>query len=479
MRRVRSIGTAAGICAAALASAFACGSEETVRAGAGGAAAAPFVDEASATGLKIALIGVDGATFDVLEPLVEAGALPEFERLLEIGAHAPLRSLESTVSPAVWTTIATGQLPAQHGIDDFNVPVGEAGRMQLVSTGHRKRLALWNMAGPFGRSVGVIGWWVTWPAEPVRGFVVSDRVAHSRHQSWADGKQYTHLTYPPELYDELHALVIDPDHPPLDEMLEIAPLRPSEIEEMRSVKRPVLFHWLSVFQSGYSEQRSYEKIAFELLKRRQPDLFLLLLIANDPISHTFWHFYEPDAFPGGVDPERAARLGAVIPNVYRHNDRTLARLRERLDPDTVLFVVSDHGFGASGRLPQPSAWVGFKAGERSRVARPLNVGQSGSHRRDGVLIAAGGPIRPGAVPGTTPTVLDIAPTLLALLGLPVARDMPGRVLEELIDPAFLAAHPIRRIDSYETRIDIEPIVDAAEATGEPRLEYLRALGYIE
>jgi hypothetical protein len=76
-------------------------------------------------------------------------------------------------------------------------------------------------------------------------------------------------------------------------------------------------------------------------------------------------------------------------------------------------------------------------------------------------------------------VADVTPTILALLGLPVGRDMAGRVLEELFDPAFLEAHPVRYVDSYEGLIERAPTEAPAEAGESGREEYLRALGYIE
>ena len=104
---------------------------------------------------------------------------------------------------------------------------------------------------------------------------------------------------------------------------------------------------------------------------------------------------------------------------------------------------------------------------------------SGWHHVDGVFIASGGPIRRHVTPAPQPSVTDITPTILALMGLPVGRDMPGRVLEEIIDPEFLAAHPVQYVDSYEEHIDRERLAGTIDESEERQLEYLRSLGYIK
>jgi len=125
---------------------------------------------------KVLLIGLDGAEWDLIQPMVDAGQLPHFARLMNQGVHGKLRSLEPAAkSPAIWTTIATGKSPEEHGIDTF---VDEQGGLPLTQN-LRKVRALWNILSAVDRSVGVVGWLMSWPAEEVNGFVVSDYLQYA------------------------------------------------------------------------------------------------------------------------------------------------------------------------------------------------------------------------------------------------------------------------------------------------------------
>jgi hypothetical protein len=203
----------------------------------------------------------------------------------------------------------------------------------------------------------------------------------------------------------------------------------------------------------------------------------VFLVANDPICHTFWHYYEPERF-AGVDAAAAARLGRLIPNVYVHNDAYLGELLAHIEPRTVVLLVSDHGFQASGIVPKPVSRAEFaELKAEARAAGTVAVGQSGKHHPDGVLVAWGPGIAHAA--GLRVRQIDIAPTVLALLGLPVPEDLPGRVLTEIISSDYLAAWPVRHVPSYEPYCDRD-VPPAGDAAGDVELEKrLRALGYVD
>jgi hypothetical protein len=442
---------------------------------------AEIQSRARPTGQKVALIGIDGASFSVLRPLAAEGRLPNLERLIRGGAHGVLESEKPMISPAIWTTIATGRQRSDHGIEHFVQNGGALNmmlrRMKLVRSTDRRVSALWNWPGLFDKSVGFQGWWASWPAEPVNGWIISDRLPRTRWTEWTDAQRGAGLTYPAELIEALDGLIVDPADPPMDEIDDLLQMNEDERREFDSATAPIFAHSLSVFKFAYCAQRSYEQIGLRMIELGQPDVLGIFLIATDPISHTFWHYFEPDAFDD-VDRETAARLGRLVPRIYEHNDRYLGELLAQLDPDTTVFVVSDHGFQASGKIPHEPSWI-------RRVLNPfpnsttdgeqVAAGQSGKHDLEGIFMAHGPNIREGV--SVRPTIYDVAPTIMALLGLPIPADTDGRVLTEIIDPAFLAQHPVMTIPSYDPYFTSQ--ASSAEVDDDQIMENLRSLGYVE
>lgn len=430
-----------------------------------------------ATGVKVLIVGIDGLTPRLLDRFLADGRLDVTRRLIERGAYGTLLSENPTISPALWTTIATGRSRRAHGVKNF-VAQREGGRSGLVGSHDRRTHALWTMASAAGRSVGFAGWWATWPAEEVNGWMVSDRLMEGRWVRWTKAERGRALTYPEPLADELVSRIVDPLSLRATDVSEIVELAGREVAEFDQAKEPVYAHAASVLKFAWASQLSLERMTENLLARGQPDLASVFLIANDPISHTFWHYFQPGAFPpfgDDLEPRAIERLGQAIPNIHRHNDAFIARLQTLVSPETVILVISDHGFEASKRLPKAKL---TEEDFRDRDAGEVAVGQTGHHTLRGTIIAAGGPILKGAVPKEA-RIHDIAPTVLALLGLPVGEDMDGRVLDELIDPAFLARFPVRRIPSYETLLPKAAQDQGLQDEDQERLEMLRSLGYIQ
>ncbi|MCX5886451.1 MAG: alkaline phosphatase family protein [Proteobacteria bacterium] len=197
-----------------------------------------LVKETHPSNLKILLVGLDGATFSVIKPMIKEGRLSQLKKLMDGGVQGILKSQEPTISPAaIWTSIVTGRDRKDHGIDFFLVsdPESPNKKPRLMNSGHRKTLAIWNILGPFAKSSGFIGWWASWPAEKVYGWIISSYLAHDNFLKWLPKGIIRHdLTYPAALTNELQPFMVNPMDPPLEEMCALVELTQEELEQVKA-----------------------------------------------------------------------------------------------------------------------------------------------------------------------------------------------------------------------------------------------------
>jgi arylsulfatase A-like enzyme len=312
-----------------------------------------------------------------------------------------------------------------------------------------------------GKQVGFVGWWSSWPAEPVRGYLVSDHLAYNRWDDWArrGNKEQAgqfQLTFPTELAAELEPYAVRPADVGVETILPLADFDDAEVREMMQADRPVMFHAPSVLRYGYATDASNQAFAEHLLDTRdQPDLFSITYILSDVAGHVFWHHYQPELYPA-ADPNDD-RLRDAIPNVYRQLDRWTGEILQRVDPDSIVIVLSDHGMGAKRVLPRPG------------------VNPAGDHTPEGIFVVAGPGIARGADLGVLQQI-DLAPTVLTMLDLPIAEDMPGHVVRSAL-PEGAYAGP-RWIPTYGGGSEDLQHESPSPAEEEYR-DRLRALGYIQ
>jgi tetratricopeptide (TPR) repeat protein len=436
----------------------------------------------------VVVIGVDAFTWRIADPLMTAGRMPHLRRLVERGARANLRTISPILSPVIWTSVATGMKPARHGIVDFVVNARDTGALVPVTSAMRRVPALWNLMSRQEVDVDVVAWWATWPAEPVRGRIVTDRVAFQLFDAptadWtsADPEKSRGKTFPPELFGALLPLIRPPaaiEDEALAPFLGGGRLPAAGLDEPR---RDLVRQFRTVLAAG----QTYHSISRRLLRERPaagsvaanagaaaaaatagggsaPRLALLYYEGPDTTSHLFMR-YRPPLLPG-VEPADAALFGAMVDRYYELQDRYIGEIVEDAGPGAVIVVLSDHGFKSDDNRPLDSD---------SRVDR----GRAAEwHTPVGLLAIAGPGIRAGIDVGAA-SVLDITPTVLALFGLPAARDMDGQPLAEALEPEFLAAHPVAWIDTYGGQRAPEDDVLAAGEGDREVIEKLRSIGYI-
>ena len=123
--------------------------------------------------MRVLVIGLDGVTFDLLGPWIEAGELPNLRRLMEQGAWGRLQTTMPPISSSSWSSFLTGVNPGKHGIFDFARRVPGTYDQELTNAARRHGRSLWRILSDAGRRVGVVNVPMTFPPEPVNGFLIS------------------------------------------------------------------------------------------------------------------------------------------------------------------------------------------------------------------------------------------------------------------------------------------------------------------
>ncbi len=516
--------------------------------------------------MKVFVLGLDGATWDLLGPLERSGDLPNLSRLRERGASGVLASIFPPLSPVAWTGVMTGKNSGKHGVFEFleygHNPLG--GRVN--SSRAIQAELVWEIAGRHGKTSVAGGVPMSYPARKAPGFYLGDFLSPSNAPDFASD---------PAILAELEASLGQPYRP-----------------------------WSTAVHDGGNEAQALAELtdyldhhlkAVRFLMDRCPwDLFMFDLMATDRAQHELWHAWDPSHLVAKGRDLSKIRDGFV--DFWKRLDRGIGEIEAALPPDTALILMSDHGFGPiewyvnfnvwlleqgfiglqdsfyvkqkrwfwergvtpewfyalmsrfgmaknrvdrfrgkqmtwvdrmadnaflskrhidwsktkayaqgnfgqiflnlKGRQPQgcvapedaravlddlkarlltiPHPETGeplvekiyeredLYSGPHAHLAPDLTVvlgdwkyrtiglydfttnktisrafGPTGDHRLEGVLIASGPAFRQGAKPEGA-TLLDIAPTVLHLLGVPVPADMDGRVLEEILDPSVVA-----------------------------------------
>jgi len=410
-------------------------------------------------GPELWIIGFDGADWDILEPYMAKGEMPNLARLREGGAWGRMMTDDPMLSPILWTSIATGKTADLHGITWF-MSDGPDGSKIPVTSRDRKVRTVWNIASEHDESVGVIGWWATWPAEPVHGFIVSDYVAYHSFGVTGSTLEVPGKTYPPDLMKMVEAVRVPPREVSTSLLLSMVNTTAAGLD--RDGGSGPYGGPVQHLRQNISTSLLYTNLATRLLPKERPRLFAIYYEGTDATEHLFGE-YAPPKQPW-VSEEDYQRYRGTLEAYWKWQDQLLGELLEKRGKNTVVMVISDHG---------------FRTGDERLKENRFDIAVADqSHMPDGIICLNGPGIQPGArIRGAD--IYDVAPTILHLLGLPVAQDMKGHVLEDAFTSDYRKKHPTATTPTYETgpwdRGD-EIVVD--KAAGKKLEEMLRSLGYI-
>ncbi len=368
---------------------------------------------------KVILLGFDSCDPDLVEDLIRAGKLRNFARMRREGAHGPLQSLTPLLSPVVWTTVATGVDPERHGILDFVTQTPEGQRP--VSAKMRQADTIWELMASAGDKVGVVGWLVSWPAEPLgKGFIVTDRIGRLAYE--ADRFDKGDKAAPDAAWPASAAAVVQKERTTVDDLT---------LDDLRAFVDVTEEQYRKAYTQTYSDPdnllgclrlimadaKTFRASGERLYREERPRFFASYFNAMDAISHFFMPYAAP-RMPQ-IDEAEYMKYRSVIEANYMWHDAVLGEYMDMADENTTVLVISDHGFKNGDLRTQDSSAFAAKTGAMW-------------HRPYGVLYAWGGGVKAGhEIVGAS--VYDIAPTVLAALGYPVSKEMPGDVLESMFE----------------------------------------------
>ena len=260
---------------------------------------------------KLLVVGMDGAPFELIEEWTQSGDLPHLARLIKRGAFGVLNSTMPVHSPTAWSTFLTGLNPGEHGVFDFVRREANSYELKVLRADQIAGSSIWRLLSEKGRKVGVMNVPMTYPPEPVNGFLLSG----------LGTPDYAPYAYPPELGEALDEqgyrvnkkFFFKPDRQ--DEWLD-------DIHEITDIRG---------------------QTAVRLMQEQPWDFFMVVFRNSDEICHFYWHHMD-ETHPEH-DPAAPARYRNAILALYQHIDRWIGELVAAAGPDTNIVVMSDHGAG--------------------------------------------------------------------------------------------------------------------------------------
>ncbi len=404
---------------------------------------------------KLLLIGWDGADWDHINPLLEQGLLPNLKAFIEAGTTGNLATLGPVLSPMLWNSVATGKHAYKHGIHGFTEPDRQNGGARPFSSYSRKTKAIWNMLSQRGMKTNVINWWASHPAEPIDGCVVTN--IYSGIKPGKDGPIIPQgAIHPEERRKDIGRFKVFPQELTAEQICAFIPNadRIKQDEDSR----------LETFAKVFSETLTTHAVATAVMENEPWDVMAIYYTCHDHFAHAFMPFHPP-RLPW-VPEEDFEIFKDVLTGAYRFSDLMLGRLLQLSNEDTTVIICSDHG---------------FESGSLRTLGNPREpAGPAADHRQYGIFLAKGPNIRAGEkVYGAS--LIDLAPTMLAALDLPVGDDMDGRPLLEI----FKEQPDVQTIPSWDDVDGPHPDgVHAEESPLDPEeaaelLNQFVALGYID
>jgi predicted AlkP superfamily phosphohydrolase/phosphomutase len=308
---------------------------------------------------KVLMIGLDGATFTLLDPLIEEGVMPFLAGVLKKAVRADLMSTRHPLTPQAWTSMITGRSPTSHGIYDFLRPAfmpngGVFLKINDFRDNHCE--TIWSIANRYNKRATSLNFYGMAPAPAIDGYIISGFIP------WRHLKQATH---PKQLYDEVRAM------PDFDYRL----LGMDIAEEKKCVQGLQQGEHEPWIELQNTRDEAWSRLTCHLMKKDRTEITAVVLDGPDKLQHLFWRYVDP-AFDEKDPSDWHRHIRDLSIGFYRGLDRNLKLMFDAAGPDTDVLITSDHGFGPTTEIFYVNEWLARKGYLHwSNAAKDDSVGQ--------------------------------------------------------------------------------------------------------
>ncbi|MEZ4792701.1 MAG: alkaline phosphatase family protein [Gelidibacter sp.] len=403
---------------------------------------------------KLLLIGWDAADWKIIGPMLAKGQMPALKKMIDNGVYGNMSTMNPPYSPMLWSSVATGKTPDKHGVLGFIEVLENNSGVRPVTANSRKVRALWNILHNQGLKSNLVGWWPSFPAEPINGVVVTDKFQKvsldpKKQKAMAEG-----TIHPKSVEKEFKDLRMFPHEVTSEHILPFIP-NAAQIDQEKEKGIVTLAKILS-------QNVSIHNATTRLLRTSEWDFMAVYYDLIDHCCHSYMKFHPPKL--KAVKQEQYDIFKEAVTGAYRFQDMMLERTLELVDEDTTVMVISDHG---------------FESGNKRLLRMPkVQAAPAMDHRQFGIFVAMGPNIKKNEkVFGLG--LIDVAPTILNHFGLPVGEDMDGKVALDI----FEEPKEINYIKSWEEVTgdfgELKQKNEPDAFTDDETMEQLIELGYVE
>lgn len=290
--------------------------------------------------MNVLMIGLDGATFSLLDPMIEQGVMPFLGSVIADGARANLMSTRNPLTPPAWTSMITGHSPQKHGIYDFLRPVTmQDGGVFLKINDYRDNHCetLWSMANRHGKRATSLNFYGMAPAPAIDGYVIAGFVP------W---RHLRHGTHPKSLFDMVRGM----------DAFDYRDLGMDIGEEKKCVQGLHDGEHMDWIELQDRRDTAWADLTTHLLKTDPTELTAVVLDGPDKVQHLFWRFVDPDLVKTDAGEWYDTIRGMCL-DFYRGLDENIRKMMEAAGPDTDVIIVSDHGFGPTTEIFYVNEWL--------------------------------------------------------------------------------------------------------------------------